>query len=269
MARPSSNRKVARAAGIGGGRTYRGRTPWTYFGVIALILVLGVVGTVTSRDRRLSQINNQGGTEPKVGTTWHEGYAVYECGKFVPAVTKANNPQGITIAANLPGVILVEPKVKAAAGHNATLGKFSAAAGIKLNAAELGLPGGTLYQDGAKCGSQPGHVYVKQFAYTGATVGKLYNGGKGQLAKLDPRDVPLQDQVLITIAFVPASDASKIPPPPDYVNTNLNAAGTSSTSPTTTTPPATPTPTTTVPSTTSTTKPTTTTTAAATTTTTK
>ena len=264
MGKASSNRKVARAAGIGGGRTYRGRTPWTYFGIIALIVLLGVVGTVTSRDRRLSQINNQGGTAPTVGTTWHEGYAVYECGKFVPPITKANNPQGIGILAGEPGVILVQPKVKAAAGHNATLGKFSAATGMRLNAAELQVPGGTLYQDAAKCEGQPGHVYVKQFGYAGATVGKLYNGGKGQLGKLDPRDVPLQDQVVITIAFVPASDASKIPPPPDYVNTNLNASGAASTT-TTTTPPATTS--TTAPRTTSTTKPATSTTSAATTTT--
>jgi hypothetical protein len=266
MGKASSNRKVARAAGIGGGRTYRGRTPWTYFGVIALIVILGLVGTVTSRDRRLSQINQKGGTQPTVGTTWHEGYAVYECGKFEPAITKAKDPQGITT--DTAGIILIQPKVKAAAGHNATLGKFSSAAGMKLNAAELQVPGGTLYQDGATCEGQPGHVYVKQFGYAGATVGQLYNGAKHQLAKLDPRDVPLQDQALITIAFVPASDASKIPPPPDYVNTNLNASGTSSTSTTTT--PATTATTTTVPATTSTTKPTTSTTSpAATTTTTK
>ena len=276
MGKPSSNRKVARAAGIGGGRTYRGRTPWTYFGVIVLIVVLGVVGTVASRERRLTQINNRGGTQPTVGTTWHEGYAVYECGKFVPALTKATNPQGITLDNGLPGVILVQPKVKAAAGHNATLGKFSAATGMKLNAAELQVPGGTLYQDSATCEGSPGHVYVKQFAYAGATVGQLYNGAAHQLARLDPRDVPLQDQVLITIAFVPASDASKIPPPPAYVNTSLNSTAASSTSstttPATTTPatttPATTTPATTVPST-STTKPTTSTTSAATTTTTK
>ena len=248
MGKASSNKKVARAAGIGGGRTYRGRTPWTYYGVIALILLLGVIGTVASRDRRLTQINNKGGTPPTVGTTWHEGYAVYECGKFVPAITKADNAQGITTLTTSPGVILVQPKVKAAAGANATLGKFASASGMKLNAAELQVPGGTLYQDAAKCEGQPGHVYVKEFAYAGATVGRLYNGAKGQLPKFDPRDVPLKDQVLVTIAFVPASDAASIPAPPDYVVTNLNAAVTSSTT-STTTPPATTSPTTTPPTT--------------------
>jgi len=243
MGKASSNTKVARAAGIGGGRTYRGHTPWPYFGVIALIVLLGIVGTVTSRDHRLSQINNQGNTPPTVGTTWHEGYAVYACGKFLPFVQHAKDPQGITT--NQAGVILIKPKVKGVAGKNATLGKFTSASGITLNAAEIQLPGGTLYQDGNKCDGKPGHVYVKQFEFVGDTVGRLYNGAKGQLPKLDPRNVPLQDQALITIAFVPASDASKIPPPPSDVGAALTAlASPSSSSPSTTPTPSSTTPTT-------------------------
>lgn len=249
MGKASSNKKVARAAGTGGGRTYRGRTPWSYFGVIALIVVLGIVGTVTSRDRRLAQINSQGNTAPTVGTTWHEGYAVYACGKFLPFIQHAKDPQGITT--NQDGIILIQPKVKSAAGKNATLGKFASAVGMTLNAAEVQLPGGTLYQDGNKCDGKTGHLYVKQFGYVGDTIGQLYNGDTkhGQLAKLDPRQIPLQDGVLLTIAFVPSSDASKIPPPPAKVGTALTALLNSSSSPTTT-PGTTPT---TAPATTSTT----------------
>ena len=36
---------------------------------------------------------------------------------------------------------------------------------MKLNAAELQLPGGKLYLDGDTCQGKPGHVYVKEFAY--------------------------------------------------------------------------------------------------------
>lgn len=234
MGRASSSKKVARAAGIGGRRVHRRRTPWGYFGIIALIVLLGVVGTVVSRDRRLSQINNAGNSPPTVGTVWNEGYAVYACGKFLPAIsTKSRDPQGITT--RTPGIINIHPTVKAAAGKNATLGKFASAVGMKLNAAELQVPGGTLYQDGDSCEGHPGHVYVKQFAYIGDTVGQLYNGAKNQLPKLDPRSVPLQDQVLITIAFVPSSDASKIPVPPSYVTTNLKKLSASSSPSNTTT----------------------------------
>jgi hypothetical protein len=135
---------------------------------------------------------------------------------------------------------------------------------MTLNAAELQVPHGKLYQDGDKCQGKPGHVYVKHFAYAGATTGQLYNGQTqkctkpgqtncGQLPKLDPRNVPLQDQELLTIAFVPSDEASKVPPPPDYVNTNLKNAAASSTSTTTTPTTALPSSATTTPKTTTTT----------------
>jgi len=108
MGRASSSKKVARAAGIGGGRSHRRQTPWTYYGVIALIVVLGVVTTFASRQSRNDKINGAGTVPPTVGTTWFEGYAVYECGKFVDAIsTKSPNPEGITTRQE--GVITVAP----------------------------------------------------------------------------------------------------------------------------------------------------------------
>jgi hypothetical protein len=258
MGKASSSKKVARAAGISGGRAYRRHTPWGFFGVIALIVILGVAGTVASRQRRLNQINSAGASqEPKVGTVWNEGYAVYECGKFAPAIsTKSPNPEGITT--RLAGVILIAPNTNSAAGKNATLGKFASAVGMTLNAAELQVPGGKLYQDGDSCQGKPGHVYVKQYNDVGDTTGKLYNGASKpipQLPKLDPRNVPLANQALLVVAFVPSSQASNIPLPPKYVYTNLQSVAAQSTTSTTTAP------TTTLPKTTSTTKPSTSTTA--------
>ena len=176
-----------------------------------------------------------------------------------PCHQTAPNPVGITTASG-SGVITIAPKVKSAAGKNATLGKFASSVGMTLNAAELKLPGGKLYQDGDSCQGHPGHVYVKQFSFVGDTTGQLYNGEKGQLPKVDPRQVLLADSKLVTIAFVPASGAASIPAPPEYVNTNLRAATASSTTSTTTTPAAstattTPTPSTTTKSTSTTAKP--------------
>jgi hypothetical protein len=254
MGKASSNKKVARAAGIGGGHSHRRQTPWTYFGVIALIVILGIAATISSRERRLTQINTAGGTPPTVGTVWNMGYAVYECGKFAPAISSKNNPEGIHTDDPGNGIIHIAPTTKSAAGKNATLGKFADAVGMKLNAAELQVPGGKLWLDGDSCEGKPGHVYVMHFAYVGAT-GQLYDGHTqatpghpAQLPKIDPRNVPLADQELVTIAFVPADKAGSIPAPPEYVNKNLSALGANST--TTTTTPAS---TTTVPATTSTT----------------
>ncbi|MGC8512312.1 MAG: hypothetical protein ACP5P1_04630 [Acidimicrobiales bacterium] len=239
MGKASSSKKVARAAGIGSGKGRRRRTPWGYFAVIAVIVVLGLAGTVTSRNRLIAQINNAGGTAPTVGTTWYEGYAVYACGKFLPDIkVPAADPQGITTTQN--GIITVAPKVKSVAGKNATLDKFASAVGMKLNAAELQLPGGHLYLDGNTCEGQPGHVYIKQFAYVGDTVGELYNGAKNQLPKLDPTQVPFINGDLITIAFVPSGKASSIPAPPASVGKALSAlqAASSSTGTATTVPSA-------------------------------
>ncbi len=227
MGRASSSKKVARAAGTGGGRTHRGRTPWTYYGVIAIVVVLGILGTWASRDRRLGQITTAGSTAPTVGTVWNEGYAVDICGKFQPAITHAKDPEGITTG-NGDGIIHIHPTTKASAGKNATLGKFADAVGMKLNAAELQMPGGKQYVDGDTCQGKSSHVYVKEFAFVGDTTGTLQN--------VDPRNVLLQDQSLLTIAFVPAADKNRIPPPPGYVNTNLTKLAATSPTPTTTVP---------------------------------
>lgn len=222
MGKASSSKKVARAAGIGGGRAYRPNRPWGYFGIIALIVVLGLVGTWVSRDRRIAQINSAGETAPAVGTTWHEGYAVYICGAFVepapkgPDPIKVPSPHDHGIESQQSGVILIQPDNRSVAGKNATLGKFATTVGMKLNAAQLQVPGGHLYQDGDTCEGKPGHVYVREFESTTDKVGTLYDG-KSFLPKLDPTNVPLSDNKLLTIAFVPSDKASSIPPPPASV----------------------------------------------------
>jgi len=228
MGKASANKKVARAAGTGGGRASRRRVPWTYYSVIAAVVVLGLALTVTSRDRRLSQINNAGSGLPTVGTVWNEGFAVDICGKFVPAIKTSRDPYGLTTSGD--GIIHIHPTVKAAAGKNATLGKFASSIGMKLNAAELQVPGGKLYVDGDTCGGKASHIYVQKFAYTGDTI--------GQLQTVSPDKIALEDQSLLTIAFLPSSDKKAIPVPPSYVITNLKKLAAQSQTSTTTVAPA-------------------------------
>ena len=114
---------------------------------------------------------------------------------------------------------------------------------MKLNAAELQVPGGKLYQDGDTCKGKPAHVYVKQFAFAGDTTG---TSAERRLR----RNVLLQDQSLLTIAFVPASDKDTDPAAPGLRHHQPHKLA--ATSPTTTTVLGT-TPTTATPSTTPTT----------------
>jgi hypothetical protein len=250
MGKASTNKKVARAAGTGGGRTSRGRTPWVYYLVIATIVVLGTAMVYTSRQHRLDTVNNAGSTTPpRVNQdNWHVGYAIYECtnattGKFLAPITNQHSNHGIYTKGD--GVIYVSPTSKAVAGQNATLDKFASAVGMTLNAGQLKSPGGKDLRDGDSCGGKPGRVQVQVFSSASDTVGTL--------STQDPALVRFRDGSLVTIAFIPKG--AKIPPPPDTVLTNLAKVAAAATP---TTPSSTPAATT--PATTPTTTPTTATT---------
>lgn len=237
MGKASSSKKVARAAGTGGGRTAGGRVPWNYYGVIALIVVLGVVGTAWSRHARNTSIASNGNVPPTVGgTPWHEALAVDACGTFLPNIRTTRDPVGLTT--NGDGVIQIHPFTKAAAGKNATLGKFASSIGFTVNSAQLQVPGGHIYHSGDTCTSGPfkgqkAQVFVTQFAFAGDT--------HGTLLRQDPGTVRLVDQALLTVAFVPSSAKGSIPPPPASVQAALKATAAAATPPVSTPPVTTPT----------------------------
>ncbi|HXR21701.1 MAG TPA: hypothetical protein VN786_04010 [Acidimicrobiales bacterium] len=258
MGKASSSKKVARAAGLGGGRAYAKRPAWGYYFGVLVLLVLGVVGVYNSREYRDAGINKQGSVPPTVHQKppWFEGYVIDECGKILAPIKTNKDPYGITTK---DGVISVSPTVKAAAGSNATLGKFASSIGMQLNAGEIETPGGRLWQDGATCEGKPGHVYVM----TWASPAELPQNGVLQNAKGVPSKsgvpnaqgledtcnpdcdsgVLLENDQLVTIAFLPAPKKGSTPniPQPSTVvisklNSDVSSAGT-----TTTTAPAVPT----------------------------
>ena len=146
MGKASSSKKVARAAGTSGGRTTRGRTPWLYYLILGLVVILGSAMVYTSRHHRLQVIDAGGtATPPQVGDHLerrlrHLHVHRLDKGKFVPPITDRNNPHGIWTPTN--GVIEVSPKSDSVAGKNATLDKFSDAVHMVVNAGELKVPGG-------------------------------------------------------------------------------------------------------------------------------
>jgi hypothetical protein len=241
MGKASSSKKVARAAGTGGGRTNRSSTPWTYAGLLALIVVVGVALTYTSRNRAQHKASSTTASNAAVaptvgGTAWNEAYGIYVCNAFVPPIKAPSNAEGLTTDGN--GVIHIAPKVKSSAGKNATLAEWAKAIGMTLTPSALQLPGAKRYNNGDDCGGKPAKVYIKQFPYVGAVVGTINTE--------DPSAIRLTDKAMVTIAFVPSSDASKIPAPPAAAQAALRKVDTAATT------------TTTAPSTTSTTTPATT-----------
>jgi hypothetical protein len=207
MGKASSSKKVARAAGLGGGRTY-GRPNYTYYLGLAVLIVLGFLGVYNATQYRDTQVNAAGTSAPTVGQSppWYQGYAVEACGKLLAYVPTNKDPYGITT--KQAGIITISPTVKAAAGHNATLGKFASSIGMTLNAAQLQLPGGHLYQDGQTCNGKPGHVYVMTWStpQEPAADGVLQNS-KSADNSCNPdcnSGALLRNNWLVTMAFLPA-----------------------------------------------------------------
>ena len=138
-------------------------------------------------------------------------YGVDLCGKMQPFISSTNNPAGIY--PRTTGSSTSTPTKDTSAGKNATLGKFTSAVHMTLNAGEIKVPGGHDYHDGDSCDGKPGQVQVQVFTSPSDTTGTL--------AKTDPQDVPLADQQMVTMAFLPKG--AKIPVPPQKAIDNLKA----------------------------------------------
>ena len=234
MGKASSSKKVARAAGLGGSRAYGSRPPWGYYFAVLALVLLGVLGVYNSREYRDSKIANAGTGQPavKMATPWFEGYAVEICGKLLPPIKTTKNPFGITTHGD--GVIYINPTTKSAAGKNATLGKFASAVGMLLNASEIEVPGGRLYQAGDTCEGKPGNVYVMTWASPQEPVQDGFlqtkqgsTGGREDTCNPDCESgVRLEKDQLVTIAFLPAPPKHKTPTilqPPQAVVSKLTA----------------------------------------------
>jgi hypothetical protein len=202
MGKASSNKKVARAAGTGGGRTARGRTPWLWYGGLSFVMLLGVFLVSTSRSDLNTTI-----AHPDFKDHWHMAYGINICGEFKPPMPQP--PNLIGLHTHTDGLIHVEPVSVNDTGKNATVGRFaSGQPGFKISATSIQYPGDKAYKNGDKCGSKAGHletwVWVSQ---TDKDPQKITG---------DPKKIKIENFHLITFAFVP--NGTKVAEPPSAAN---------------------------------------------------
>ena len=207
----ASNKKVARAASTGGGRTSRGTTPVSWYSAMGIIVVIGLVLVVFSRNQHL---NKGAGPHPNQKDHWHAAYAFDICGSFQP-----NLPQPATLLGlhtHGDGLVHVEPYVTGApqdAGKNATLARFvQGIPGLKLTSTEVQYPGGKLYKNGDKCGDKVGQVIIRWWPDA--------FGDKNQIVQ-SPKELRIANGGAVTIAFVPAG--TDVPKPPKAVLDTLTS----------------------------------------------
>ena len=205
VGRASSQKKVARAATTGGGRTAGAKRPIGWYSTMALVAVLGVFLVAFSRNQELSKVGRAATVPPRINRDhWHAAFSVYLCDHFAANIPQFESPDGMHTHGD--GVIHLHPFTPAASGHNSTLGFYANAittnlkAGpFKLTATELQFPGDKkVWKNGDSCQGKPGKV-------------KITVNGK-QLTQ-DPSTYLMKDGDLIDVGFVP--DATPLPSNPD------------------------------------------------------
>src|SRR5438270_7334925 len=124
MGKASTNKKVARAASTGGGRTARGAKPWGWYSAIALVSIVGLALIVVSRNENIRSNNPRSGPAPRVNIDhWHAALGVYLCDQFAPNVKDSGtDPHGIHTHGD--GIVHIHPFDKTSAGNNARLSVF-------------------------------------------------------------------------------------------------------------------------------------------------
>ena len=200
MGRASSSKKVTRAAQTGGGRMAGPRRPYGFYGGIAMVVIIGLVLILTSRQEHRREFAVGTDAEGPVARQdhWHAAYGVYLCDNFSPQIEDQRDPQGIHTHAD--GIIHIHPFVRSAAGKNATIGKFFDAVRADLSDTSVKMPGDKEYSEGDdECGGKPGQVVVKV---------------NDKVVTRNVRDVKMNDRDLITIGFVAEGTGEELPPPP-------------------------------------------------------
>jgi hypothetical protein len=215
MGKASSNKKVARAAGTGGGRTAGVSRPYGWYGLLAFFVVVGVFLVVLSRNEQQAAA----AIHPRGNDHWHAAYAIDLCGVVQPNLPQNSNlvsggptpPPGIHTHGD--GLIHIEPFVSllsSDAGVHATVARFAADyPGFKLTSTEIQYPGQQVYKNGQKCKGKVSQVRIRVWDKANGSTNITYT---------NPADVHLKNGQAITIAFLPATD--DIPKPPVA---NLNA----------------------------------------------
>ena len=228
MAKPSSSKKVQRAARTAAGsKGTRERRELAFPLALAVVVILGVALVVFARSSRTPAAS------PRVGNDhWHSAYAIYDCDRFLPAFTSAADPDGIH--SHQDGVVHIHPWNSSAAGDRADLDVFFEAMGARITDDEISGPGIGVLEAGSDCNGEPTVIRAVRFTQVDpdpdapgadepvSTLSEIYEAT--DTYSDDFGDVRLLgDLEAFTFARVPVG--AEIPPPPeDRLQTALAAS---------------------------------------------
>jgi len=262
VAKSATGKLVSRVGASGGGKAYKKSRPINYYGVLVIIVVLGLASVILARYDYQNPTTAAPGTPPTVGTTWFAAQSFDICGANLSLLSPTPNAHGgfSVLAGN---VIRVSPVSAADAGAHATVSQFANEyPGLIASYAELAIPlkGGvptaaTTYHNGELCpktSKYPNRPSQIEYAYW-RTFGQV----KPTIVT-NPANIKFSNLMELTMAVLPKGVTPNRPSATTIAN--MVKYNTSASVTTTTTIPTILPPSTTLPGTTTTVKATTTTT---------
>jgi hypothetical protein len=214
VAKSAQGKLVSRVGASGGGKTYKKTRPVNFYGAITIIVVLGLSTVLYSRYEYQhpagSSVTSTTVAGLTLGTTSYVGLASEACGVVSPYFASSSPTSTASYHVLNSNVVRAHPTTLADAGANATVAKLaSAISGLTLSTNKLVLPTASgqgdpmqTYTTGSKCPT--GTKYAGQ---VGRVVVAYWKSGATLPAQLatDPTMVPLSSNLLVTLAFEPAS----------------------------------------------------------------
>ncbi|MGA2295670.1 MAG: hypothetical protein ABSG24_10690 [Acidimicrobiales bacterium] len=265
MAKSASGKWVSRVGATGGGKAYKKTRPGNYYGVLALIVIFGLLAAVWARYDYQHPAKALHATAPAIGTTWYAALSIQACGATLPYLTSNASSSVTGFAVLADNVIRISPTSAADAGNNATVSQFADEyPGLTASSGEIAVPtakdavdAATTYHNGAACAAKTkyaGQTGKIEFAYW-----KTISQVKPTITT-NPAAIKFGEYMRVTMAFEPTGVTPTAPSTAtvdEMVKLGTTATTTTTLATTTTT---TATTTTTKAGTTTTTPPTTTTT---------
>ena len=236
MAQSQSGKWVSSVGSTGGGKNYRSRRPMNFYGVIALIVVLGLASIVWARYEYRNSAPAAASTSlpPLVNTTVFSGLGIDVCGTLQPSLPASTKTTGALVI-GADGVVKVAPTTKAEAGIHANVQAMAAGyTGMEATSSTLKVPAtstasavdlknGDACPSGTRDAGQKGVVVVSHWSSFASKSPTLSN---------NPAAIRLTGNSLVTLAFLPSGSKPQ-KPSQTTINAMLTAAQSGSTTPTT------------------------------------
>ena len=227
MAKSTAGKWVSRVGASGGGKTYRKNRPINYYGVLAILTVLGLSTVIYSR---YEYQNPASEVAPVIGQTWYAALSGQICGETQPYLAK--DPNALTAGFNMldKNVLAISPRSPEQAGNNATFQKFlDEHSKISVTANSLKWTDGKTYTNGDVCPA--GTKYAGKTGRVQVSTWRTLSQPEPTITT-DPASLKLTDQMQITVSFLPENIQATTPGSEtlaSMLQLSQNASGTTTT----------------------------------------